>query len=223
MGQIIRWNCNIRDFGVHGNVPIPIQSVVTLLRGLLNPSRELIPQNSLIDSYPPHQSHLYPSCLSFSSTSLSSLQNTKSIHCALSVHAMIMSCHQVQHTPSTAYTKFSLHWVQHTSSTMCTESSIPQVQHTPSTAYNKYSVHQVQHTPSIVYTKNTIHQVWLTPCTAYTEYSIHWVQHTPSTAYTEDGIHPRLFVFPSFSWLQGDPWMQLQLPACLHIRSTTIG
>jgi len=74
--------------------------------------------------------------------------------------------HRVQHTPSTAYTEYSIHRVQHTPSTAYTEYSIHRVQHTPSTAYTEYSIHRVQHTPS----------------TAYTEYSIHRVQHTPSTA-----------------------------------------
>jgi len=100
-------------------------------------------------SQPNHASHTpdfsYPlvsstsfSSQSFSSTTLPSLQNTKLGHSSLSLHVMIMSWHRVQHTPSTAYTK--------------------------------YSIHQVQ---------------------AYTEYS----------------IHPRLFVFPSFSWLQVDSSM----------------
>jgi len=52
--------------------------------------------------------------------------------------------------------------------------------------------------------------------------SIHRVQHTPSTAYTEYSIHPWLFVVPAFSWLLVDPWMLLQLPACLPTQSTTI-
>jgi hypothetical protein len=47
------------------------------------------------------------------------------------------------------------------------------------------------------------------PITAYTEYSIHWVQHTLSTAYAWYGMHQRLSVFPSFSWLWVNPWMQL--------------
>ena len=101
-------------------------------------------------------SSLFPS-LSFSSTTLPSLQNTKLSHLSLSLHVMIMSWHRVQHTPST-----SIHRAQ---------------------AYTEY-----KHTPS----------------TAYTEYSIHRVQHTPSTVYTE---YPRLFVFPSVSWLRVDPWM----------------
>jgi len=54
------------------------------------------------------------------------------------------SIHQVQHTPSAAYTKYIIH----------------QVQHTPSTAYTKYSIHQVQHTPSTAYTKYSFHPRW---------------------------------------------------------------
>jgi len=77
----------------------------------------------------------------------------------------------------------------------------------PCIAYNEYSIHWVQHTPSTAYTKYSIHQVQHTPSTAYTKYSIHRVQHTPSTAYTEYSIHPRLFVFPSFSWLRVDSWL----------------
>jgi len=63
--------------------------------------------------------------LSFSFTTLPSSQNTKSSHPSLSLHAMIMSLHRVQHTPSTAYTEYSIH----------------RVQHTPSTAYTGYSIH----------------------------------------------------------------------------------
>jgi len=52
--------------------------------------------------------------------------------------------------------------------------------------------------------------------------SLHWVQHTPSTTYTGYSIHPRLFVFPSSSWLRFDLWMLVQLPACLPTRSIAI-
>jgi len=52
--------------------------------------------------------------------------------------------------------------------------------------------------------------------------SWHRVPHTPSTTYTDYSIHPWLFVFPSFSWIRVDPWMELQLPACLPTRSTAI-
>jgi hypothetical protein len=70
--------------------------------------------------------------LSFSSTTLPSLQNTMLTHLSLSVHVMIISLQQVHHTLST-----SIHRVQpypeynHTSST----------RHTPSTAYSKYSIY----------------------------------------------------------------------------------
>jgi len=61
-----------------------------------------------------------------------------------------------------------------------------------------------------------------TPCTVYTESSIHRVHHSPCTAYTKfSSIHPRLSVFPALWRLQVDPWMQLQLPACLRTGLTT--
>jgi len=50
--------------------------------------------------------------------------------------------------------------------------------------------------------------------------SWHRVQHTPNTAYTKYIIHQRLSVFPSFSWVRVDSWIQLQLPACLPTWST---
>jgi len=48
-------------------------------------------------------------------------------------------------------------------------------------------------------------------------------QFTLCTASTKYSIHPRVFVFPSFSWLQRDPQMYLQLPACFHTWLTTVG
>jgi len=54
--------------------------------------------------------------LSFSSTTLPSLQNTKLSHFSLSLHVMIMSLHRVQHTPSTG-----IHRVQHTPITASTQ------------------------------------------------------------------------------------------------------
>jgi len=39
----------------------------------------------------------------------------------------------------------------------------------------------------------------------------HRVHHTPDTAFTEYSIPPRLCVFPRFSWLLVDPWMQFHL------------
>jgi len=70
--------------------------------------------NSSFCSYPPHRSHLYPSSLSFSSTTLPSSQNTKLSHLSLSLHAMIMSWDRVQ-----AYTEYSIHRVQHTPKIVC--------------------------------------------------------------------------------------------------------
>jgi len=167
-----------------------IQCIITHIRGLPIPITQEIPRMSHIRSYPPHHGCHHPPSLCFSSRTQPLLQNTKLSRPSLSPHAMSMNWYWVQHTPSTAYTKYSIH----------------QVQHTPRTAYTKYSIHHVQHTPS----------------TAYTEYSIHRVKHTPSTAYTKCGIHPRLSVFPSFSPLQVDSWMYIQLPMCLPTWSTSI-
>jgi len=48
-----------------------------------------------------------------SSSTPPSPKNTKLSHPSLSLHAMIKSEHQVQHTPSTAYTKYSIHRALH--------------------------------------------------------------------------------------------------------------
>jgi len=139
-----------REFCVWVNWPTLIRQVwvlirraITLIRGLPNPMRQVVPVTSHIRSYPPYHSHLHPPSLSFSPTIQPSSQNAKLSQPSPSLNDMIMSWHQVQHTPSTAWTKFS----------------------------------------------------------------IHRVQHTPGAAYTVHSIHPRLSVFPSFSWLQVDPWM----------------
>jgi hypothetical protein len=79
----------------------------------------------------PHRSHLHLPSLSLSSIILTSLQNTKLSHHYVSLNLIIRSAHRVQHTPSTAYTKYST----------------VRVQHTPSTAYTSYNIHQVQHPP----------------------------------------------------------------------------
>jgi len=95
-------------------------------------------------SHTPQFSYPLVSCTSFSasSQSLSSASTTQtSSHnimlsrFILSLHAMIMSLHWVQHTQGTAYIEYSIH----------------RVQHTPSTAYTEYSIHRVQHPPKIVY------------------------------------------------------------------------
>jgi len=84
--------------------------------------------------------------------------------------------------------------------------SCHQVVRTSITAYFEYSKLWVQHTLS----------------TAYFVYSILRLQHTLRTAYFEYSIHWRLFLFPSFSWLQVDPWMQLRLRMYLPTWSTAI-
>jgi len=90
----------------------------------------------------PDFSYLFVSCTSFLSSSpslsvLSSTQpsseNTQLSHPALSLDVMIMSWHQVQHTPRTAYTEYRIY----------------RVQHIPSTAYTEYSIYWVQHRPEI--------------------------------------------------------------------------
>jgi len=50
----------------------------------------------------------------------------------------------------------------------------------------------------------------------------HHHELTLSAAYTEYSIHLRLSVVPSFSRFRVDPWMYLQLPACLPTWSTAI-
>jgi len=102
----------LREFRVQVNWPFPMRQVrvpirreLTLIRGLRNPIRQVIPLISHIRSYPPYHSHLHPPSLSSSSTTHPSSQNTKLSHPTLSLHDMIMSWHRVLHTPSTASTQ----------------------------------------------------------------------------------------------------------------------
>jgi len=196
MGEITMRNWDLRKFHVQVNLQsakqqvwVLIWCVITSIPGLPNPIRQVESLKSHIRSYPPHCSYLHPPSLSFSSTTVSSSQNTKLRNLSLSLHVIIMSWHWEQHTPSIAYTVYSIHWVQYTLSLAYTKYSIHWVHHTPSTAYTEYSTHWVQYTPSTVYTESSIHWVQYTPSTAYTEYSMHQVQHSPSTAYTKYSIH----------------------------------
>jgi len=116
MGEIIMRNWDLREFRVRFNWPSPIQQVwvpirrgITPIRGLPKPIRQVVPLIPHIRSYPPHLSHLHPPSLSFSSTTLTSLQNTKLSYPSLSLHVMIMSWHRVQYTPSTQDCLSSLH------------------------------------------------------------------------------------------------------------------
>ena len=112
MGQIIMRNWDLREFRVRVNLPSPLREVRVPIRRVISPTqgppnsiRQGVPLISHIRSYPPYHSHLPPPSLSFSSTTQTSLQNTKLSHPSLSLHDMILSWHRVQHTPSTASTQ----------------------------------------------------------------------------------------------------------------------
>jgi len=73
-------------------------------------------------SYPLVSYILVPSSsssVSFMSTSLSPSQNTKSRHPSASHHVIIISWHEVQRTPSTAYTDYSICLVQYPLNIIC--------------------------------------------------------------------------------------------------------
>jgi len=118
MGKIIMRNWNFREFHVRVDVPspiwqvrVPIRGVITLTPGLPNPLSLVIPLISHICSHPQHRPHHYPPSLSFSSTTLLSSLNTKLGHPSRSLHALIMSWHRVQHTPSAASTHHGLSYL----------------------------------------------------------------------------------------------------------------
>jgi len=66
-------------------------------------------RNSLSSSF----TRWFAPSLSFSSSTLQSPKNTKLSHRSLSLHAMIKSSHQAQHTPSTVHTEYCIHRVLH--------------------------------------------------------------------------------------------------------------
>jgi len=108
-------NWDFREFCVRvdrpspiGQVRVLISYVITPIRGLPNPIRQVVPGISRIRSYSPYRCHLHPPSLSFSSTTLPSSQNTKLSHPSLSLHAIIMSQHRVKYTPSTTYSKYCI-------------------------------------------------------------------------------------------------------------------
>jgi len=118
--QSIMRNWDLNQWSVQFNLPFPIlwvrgpiQCIITPIWSLPNRIRQVVTLISHICSYPPHHSHLQPLCLSFWCTTLPSSQNTKLSHPSLSLHAMIMSWQQVQHTLSPAYNKYSIHRVDH--------------------------------------------------------------------------------------------------------------
>jgi len=116
MMEIIMRSWDIREFHVRVNlasliwrVRVPIRRAITPIRSLLNQIRQVLFLMTHIRSYAPYRSHLLPPSLVVSSTTLPSSQNSKLNHPSVSLHAMIMSSHQVQYPPSTAYTKYSIH------------------------------------------------------------------------------------------------------------------
>jgi len=130
-------NWDFREFRAQVNllslrrqVRVPIWRVITLIRGLLNPIRQVALLISHIRSYPAYRSPLHPPSRSFLFTTLSSSQEHQ-VKSSLS----ISPCNDHELTPSAAYTECSKHRVQHTPSAAYTECSIHQVQHTLSTAY----------------------------------------------------------------------------------------
>ena len=105
-------NWDLREFRVGVNLTSPLQQVrgliwcvITLIRVLLNPTRQVVPLLSYSRSYPPPRSLLHLPSLSFLYTTLPLLQNTKLSHFSLSLHGRIMSWHWIQYTQSTVSTK----------------------------------------------------------------------------------------------------------------------
>jgi len=143
MGEIIMRNWDLRKFRERVNLPstirpvrVPIRRVVTPIQGHLNPIGQVVPLISQVPSYSPYRSHLYPPSLSFSSTTLPSLQEHK-VKSSLS----ISPCHHLELTPSAAYAECSIRLVQHTPRAAYAECSIRRVEHTPSAGYTEYSTH----------------------------------------------------------------------------------
>jgi len=111
----------LREFHVRVNGPsqiwqvrVPIRRVITPMRGLLNPIRQVVLLIFHSCSYPPYRFHLHPPSRSFSSTTLPSSQEHQ-VKSSLS----ISPCHHYELTLSAAYTKYSIHQVQHTPKIVC--------------------------------------------------------------------------------------------------------
>jgi len=116
----------LRHFCVQVNLPSPIRQVqvlirhvITLIQGLPSQIMQVVPLICHFRLYPPHHPHLHPPSVSFSCTTQPSSRNTELSHPSWSLNAMIMSCQWVQHTPSAAFTEYSIHWVQHTCKIVC--------------------------------------------------------------------------------------------------------
>jgi len=114
-------NWDLREFRVAVNLPspirqvrAPIRQVITPIRGLRNPIRQVVPLISQVRSYTADRSHLHPPSLSFSSTTLPSLQEHK-----VKSSCSISPCHHHDLTLSAAYAECSIHRVQHTPKIVC--------------------------------------------------------------------------------------------------------
>jgi len=131
MGPVSVWNRYWREFHVRvnlasskGRVGVQSRHAITLMKGLPKPISQVVPIMSHIRSWPPYRSHLHPPSFPFLWTTLLSPQNTNLSHTSLSLHAMIMSRHQVPCTWSVSYTSYSICCVLHTPSTANTEYNI---------------------------------------------------------------------------------------------------
>jgi len=92
-------------------VQVPIQRVITPIRGLPNRIRQVVRVISTICLYPPHRSHI----------SLSLPQLYHHYRKKVKPSLFICPCHDHELTPSTAYTMYSIHELQHTPSTASTQ------------------------------------------------------------------------------------------------------
>ena len=113
MREIIMRGWDSKQFRVRVNLPspirqvqVPIRRVITPIRGLVNLIRQLVLLIAQVRSDPPYRSHLHPPSLSFSSTTLPSLQEHKD---KLSI--AISPRHHPDLTPIAAYADCSTHKV----------------------------------------------------------------------------------------------------------------
>jgi len=199
----------VRQYGVRVSLPCPrrqvwflISRVITPIQARSNPIRQVVPLISHIRLYPPHHSQLHPPSHSFSSTTQPSSQNTKLTNFSQSLHGMIMSQHQVQHTLTI----------------VCTEYSILRVQHTLSTAFSKYSILQVQHTPSTASTQHCVstlhsHDYKLTPeCSL--SFLCDFPHHRPPSASYPWEIKGNVTLSQLHGWELTNWWIECLHPAC---------
>ena len=105
LGELRMW-VNLPSMIRQAWVPIPL--VIPLLRGLLNQIRQVEPLMSQVRSNDPYRWHPHPPSLSFSSTTLLSLQEHK-VKSSIS----ISPCHYQELTLNAVYNECSICRVQH--------------------------------------------------------------------------------------------------------------